>query len=181
MKKYLLNERTFSKMKKSVRIVTVLMLVAVMALSLTACGIDINKVAGKWHVETINGKSAADFAAENGVIEAGVQKVFDISEKETTITCIIDGVVSTSKGETVIRSNGIETTIDGTLFPLKYDESADTLSYSLEANGVKYDYVYSKGDFDFSDLSGSIAGEAANAEEYADESYEEYTEDEYAE
>ncbi|MCR5830038.1 MAG: hypothetical protein K6F93_06820 [Lachnospiraceae bacterium] len=167
-------------MKKSVRIVTVLMLVAVMALSLTACGIDINKVAGKWHVESVNGKSAADFAAEFGSIEAGVQKVVDISEKETSITAIIDGAVSTSKGETVIRSNGIEATIDGTLFPFKYDEEKDTLSYSIDVNGTQYDYIYSRGDFDFSDLSGSVAGEQAAAEEYTEEGEyaEEYEEEE---
>ena len=111
-------------MKKTVRVAIALMLVAVMALALTACGLDINKVAGKWHVKTINGKTPAEFAAEVGTVEAGVQKVVEISEKETSMTSI-SGVVT---GTTQIRSNGIEATLDGALFPFKYDESSDTLS-----------------------------------------------------
>ncbi|MCR5431603.1 MAG: hypothetical protein K6E95_03500 [Lachnospiraceae bacterium] len=166
-------------MKRSIKAISAFMLVAVMVFSLTACGgIDINKVAGKWHVESINGKAAADFAAENGVVEAGVQKVVDISEKETSITCIIDGVVSVSKGETVIRADGIESTIDNTLFPFKYDEKADTLTYSIKIGDVQYDYVYSRGDFDFNAALAPAVDESA----YAEEDYsEEYAEEEYAE
>ena len=160
-------ERTI-EMKKTVRVAIALMLVAVMALALTACGLDINKVAGKWHVKTINGKNAADFAAELGTVEAGVQKVVEISEKETSMTSL-SGVV---KGETQIRSNGIEVTLDGALFPFKYDESSDTLSYTLEQDGTRYEYVYTKGDFDFS------AGSAPAADEgYAEEDYSDYEEE----
>ncbi len=159
------------EMKRTVRIVTVFMLVAVMMLGLTACGLDINKVAGKWHVKSINGKSAADFAAENGVIEAGVQKVVDVTEKEVSITNIIDGAVAVNKGETIIRSNGIEATIDNTLFSFLYDEKADTLSYTLDMGDAEYEYVYSRGDFDFD--SAMAANQAAQSamEDYSDEYY----------
>ena len=153
-------------MKKTLRSVIAFVLVSVMALSLTACGLDINKVAGKWHVKSVNGKAAADFAAENGVDEASIQKVVEISEKKTSMTSPA-GVV---EGDTVIRSNGIEVTLDGAIFPFKYDESADTLSYTLEQDGVKYEYVYCKGDFDF---AGGAAAAAAGAEEYSEEDYSE--------
>jgi hypothetical protein len=158
-------------MKKTVRVAIALMLVAVMALALTACGLDINKVAGKWHVKTINGKTPAEFAAEVGTVEAGVQKVVEISEKETSMTSI-SGVVT---GTTQIRSNGIEATLDGALFPFKYDESSDTLSYTLEQDGTKYEYVYCKGDYDFS--AGSAPAAAEEDYGYAEEDYSDYEEE----
>lgn len=144
-------------------IITIFVLIAVMMV-LTACsGIDVSKIAGKWHVETINGKSAREFAEENGYIEAAVQKVVTVSEDEVSIACIIGDTYTESKGKTVVRSNGVEAEIDGILFGFTYDEEADTLSYILEADGSQYAYIYSRGEYDFSEVNFKYPGDTDDA------------------
>ena len=158
-------------MKRTVRVLTVLMLIAVMVMGLTSCGFDVKKITGKWSVSTINGKSAADLAAEVGTIEASVQRVFDIGEKETTLIQLdVDGSIKETKGENQIRSNGIEVTLAGVTFPLAYDEKNDTLTYTLEDAGTQYNYVYKRGDYEFTPLNvAAPAEEATGEEEYSDE------------
>ena len=158
-------------MKRTVRVITVLMLIAVMVMGLTSCGFDVKKITGKWSVSTINGKSAADLAAEVGTIEAAVQRVFDIGEKETTLIQLdVDGSIKETKGENVVKSNGIEVTLEGATFPLAYDEKADTLTYALEDGGTKYDYVYKRGDYSFTALNAPApVEEASGEEEYYDD------------
>ena len=174
-------------MKKTIKLMAAIMLVAAMVFSIASCGgVDMNKIKGDWYVSTINGKSVADFAAEAGTVEVMAQKSISITDKEVSMSAIgPDGNVATGKGEVTVRANGVEATIDGVLFGFEFHEADSTLTYSVTDGTNQYDYVLKKGTYDLAgEYAAAVAGgseEAAEGgEEYYEEGGEEYSE-EYAE
>ena len=168
---------------KKFKVVAVMMMVAIMMFSLAGCGVDMNKVSGTWTVSTINGQSAADFAASQGLPEVSVQKVYEINDKTVTLKFLgADGTTTSNSGDTVVRKNGVEVTIEGVLIPLEYHEDNDTLTYKLDQDGTVYDYVLKKGSYDFDaayqEYMNSVNG-GGEEEGYDEEGYEEGGDEEY--
>ncbi len=166
---------------KKFKAVAVVMMVAIMMFSLAGCGVDMKKVSGTWTVSTINGQSAADFAASQGLPEVSVQKVYEINDKTVTLKFLgADGTTASNSGDTVVRKNGVEVTIEGVLIPLEYHEDNDTLTYKLDQAGTTYDYVLKKGSYDFDaayqEYMNSVNGgseEGYDEEGYDEEGYDE--------
>jgi len=157
-------------MKKSFRILSVFMLIGVMVLGLTACGVDMDKVKGTWRVDTINDTAIADFAAQNGVGVDSVMKVVKITDETVTMDALVEGSVQSISGETVVRSNGVEATMGGALFGFEFDEDKNTLSYTIEANGATYKYVFVKEDYDLNSLiAPAVEYEEGGEDEYYEE------------
>ena len=164
---------------KKFKVLAVVMMVAVMMFSLAGCGVDMKKVSGTWIVDTINGQSAADFAAGMGTVECAVMKVYEINDKTVTLKQLgADGKEASFSGDTVVRKNGVEATIDGALIPLEYHEDNDTLTYKL-ADGTSY--VLKKGSYDLEAKYQEAMGAANGGEEeyYDEEGYEEGGDEEY--
>lgn len=182
-------------MKKAIKVMAAVMLVAAMVFSIASCGVDMNKVKGDWYVSTINGKSAADFAAESGTVEVMVQKSINITDKELSMSAIgPEGNVLTSKGDVTVRANGVESTIDGVLFGFEFHEADNTLTYSVSDGTNQYDYVLKKGTYDlagkYAEAVAAAQGTAEEGGEGGEENYgeedgeyygEEYAEEGYAE
>lgn len=166
-------------MKKTIKVMAAIMLVAAMVFSIASCGVDMNKVKGDWYVSTINGKSAADFAAASGVAEVMAQKAINITDKEVSMSAIgPDGTVKTIKGDVTVRANGVEATLEGVLFGFEFHEADNTLTYSITDGTNQFDYVLKKGTYD---LAGKYAEAVSAAQAAAEESSEEYYDEGYGE
>ena len=130
----------------------VLILVTAMAMSmcLAGCGVDMNKMKGDWIVSTINGKSPAEFAAENGVFEAQVMKAVTITDDTATISSLDGntGEAASVSGKIRQKSNSIEVDIDGITWPFQL-LSDGNISYKLNVDGTTFEYVLVKGTYDF--------------------------------
>lgn len=168
-------------MKKFLAIV----MVAVMAVMCTACGgLDMSKVKGDWTLSTVNGQSVADYAASLGVDESGVAVNWTVSDKSVTVA---NSAMSASY-DIEVKSNGFEVKEGGAvIMSVTYDDKNASLSYAVEVDGTKYDYVLKKGTASFDapadDTADDTADEEYSDEEYSDEEYaeEDYSEEEYVE
>ena len=147
-------------MKKTMKkFVAVVLVVCAMAMALTACGaVDMKKLSGEWTIQTINGKSPEDYAAELGVSVNLVNKNYTLTEKTFTFKAA-DGQ---TECPVEARSNGFNFTLMGVTGGCEYDEKADTLKYGIN-NDV---WVLKRGSSDISVPGAAPAegGEAAPAE-----------------
>lgn len=171
-------------MKKTIKIMAAIMLVAAMVLSIASCGgLDMSKIKGDWIMSTINGKSVADYAAESGYPEAYAQKQYNFTDKQMTVSSIgASGTVETYSGDLTVKSNGVNATVNGVDFGFLYDEKADTLTYNVTIGSDSYEYVLKKGTYDFAAaLGGAPANNEASSEGGEEYSGEEYSDEEYAE
>jgi len=130
-------------MKKVTKRLAVLIMVCVLAFAMTACGeVDMNKIKGDWTISTINGKSVAEFAAENSVEEWQAQKNYTVTDKTFTIKA--PGGQSQDCPIEVMR-DGFNFTLAGATVGCAYDEKADTLSYAVKVGDVESKFVLKKG------------------------------------
>ena len=167
-------------MKKSIKVMAAMLLVVVMMFSLTACGIDMNKVKGDWTCTSIGGKDIATLAAEKGVYQAYLVTNYTITDNDIKADSLNpDGSGAHVTGTYTLkkRSNGVEGYLgDQVVISLIYDEKADTLTMKVgidEASAVAY--VFTKGNTNLDELLASQmnGGVADGGEEGAEESYEE--------
>ena len=171
-------------MKKTIKVMAAIMLVAAVVLSIASCGFDVNKIKGDWIMSTINGKSVADFAAESGYPEAYAQKQYTFTDKQMTVSSIgSSGTVESYSGDLTVKSNGVNATVNGIEFGFLYDDKADTLTYNVTIGSDSYEYVLKKGTYDFAAaLGGAPANNEASSEggesaEGGEEEYSEYAEE----
>lgn len=115
-----------------------IIMTAVMAVMCTACAADAGKISGEWTLSTINGKSAEEYAACEGTDASLYVVNWTVSENSVAIS----GVNGTAGMDIAATGSGFELMQDGKVFAgVKYDEKADTLSYSVKVGDVSYDYV----------------------------------------
>ena len=169
-------------MKKSFKVVSALLLVVVMMLSLTGCGIDMDKIKGQWTCSTIGGKDLDTLAAEKGINKAYLVTNYTITDKDiTSDTLNPDGSGAHLSGTYTIkqRSNGIEGYQgDKVALSLIYDEKADTLTMKIgtdEASAVAY--VFVKGNTNIDEILAAAA--PAEEEGTTEEPTEDYSEEDY--
>lgn len=167
-------------MKSVTKKLAALVLVGIMMFSLTACGVDMNKVKGDWTVSTIGGKDLATVAAEKGIPEQLLYINYTISDKEIVLNGFnndLSGNLTTDTYTLKKRSNGVEGYKGDTVMcSLIYDEKADTLTMKIgtdEATAVSY--VFVKGSKDLQAAQAALMGgsESAEGEEYAESGEEE--------
>lgn len=124
-------------------------LVFVMMLSLTGCGISYDDIKGDWTAKTINGKTVDEYAASHGVDPSLATVNVNITEDDKlTIT----NANHETKYDYVRRSNGIEVKEEGkdeVYMTMLYDEDKKTLTYKVDlGNGQTEEYVLEKGKAD---------------------------------
>ena len=134
-----------------------LMLTVLAALSLVACGeISYDKIGGDWKVKTINGKSAADYAAEFGYPEVMAMVTMKVTDDDKVVCTSVDTTTLTSTISQTFNikraKNGFEVLKEGSdkdvLFSVEYKD--DTLVYMQDpGTGSTIDYVLEKGTYDF--------------------------------
>jgi len=136
--------------KLTKKLALVLVAAMVMGMCLVGCGVDMNKMKGDWIVSTINGKSVADFAAENGAVEAQAMKAVTITDDNATVTSFdsSSGETASITGKITKKSNGVEADMQGVTWPFKLEDNGN-LSYKIDANGTTLEYVLVKGTYDF--------------------------------
>ncbi len=118
-------------MKKLAKRLAVVLMICAMAFAMTACGeIDMDKIKGDWTIQTINGKTPEEYAAENGVDVYLVNKNYTLTDKTFTIKeaggqveCPIE-----------VCSNGFNFTLAGAKGGCEYDEKAGTLKYGINSD-----------------------------------------------
>ncbi|MBR4554033.1 MAG: hypothetical protein IKO27_00400 [Ruminococcus sp.] len=138
-------------MKKKAGLALTVFTAGLAALCLSACAPGMDKLEGSWTVKSINGKSPAEFAAQNNVSEYNVSKNYTVRDGKFTITALDDhGKTADCSSEIKSSSDGFTFTLDETSYNCVYDSSADTLSYTirLEEGGTPYTYILKKGSVD---------------------------------
>ena len=179
-------------MKKTIKVMAAIMLVAAMVFSIASCGaMDISKVQGDWHVSTVNGQTVADYAASIGSVEAGAMKVISVKDKNFSQSCLVDmsGTLDTATGTIEMAKDGFIVNLAGIDFGYVLDEKAGTLTTKFKQGDTEYTYVYVKGSYDLAGklaeqvaaLNGGSEGSAEGGEEYSEEDYGEYSEEDYGE
>jgi uncharacterized lipoprotein YehR (DUF1307 family) len=155
-------------MKSVTKKLAALVLVGIMMFSLTACGVDMNKVKGDWTVSTIGGKDLATVAAEKGIPEQLLYINYTISDKEIVLNGFnndLSGNLTTDTYTLKKRSNGVEGYKGDTVMcSLIYDEKADTLTMKIgtdEATAVSY--VFVKGSKDLQAAQAALMGGSESA------------------
>ena len=148
------------------KLALVLVAAMAMAMCLVGCGVDMNKMKGDWIISTINGKSVADFAAENGVVEAQAMKTFNITDETATISAFDSstGEVQTTSGKITVRKDGVEADILGVTWPFKLMDNGN-LTFKLDQGGTTYEYVLVKGTYDFKAKFAEQVGASQGGEE----------------
>ena len=124
-------------------------LVFVMMLSLTGCGISYDDIKGDWTAKTINGKTVDEYAASLSVDPSLVTVNVNITEDDKlTIT----NANNETKYDYVRRADGIEVKEEGkdeVYMTMLYDEDKKTLTYKVDlGNGQMQEYVLEKGKAD---------------------------------
>lgn len=173
-------------MKKTIKLMAAIMLVAAMVFSIASCGgTDISKLNGDWTLSSIDGKSPADKAGELGLPSYALLNNFTLSGNTLTVSTydpnsgnVADGtqftVEAAGNGFTATDSNGGKTSF-------VYDSSADTLTYSaVGASGAAESYVLKRGATDILAAVQAADGASEGGEEAA-EGGEEYSEEDYGE
>ena len=170
-------------MKKTIKVMAAVLLVMAMVFSIASCGaLDMNKVKGDWILDTINGKTVADAAAESGSVEVFGMRVYNITDKTITISYVgPDGNIATTTSDITVKSNGFEFTLDGVLMGMIYDDKAGTLSYNLHSDTFRTDYVLKKGTYDLAGKYAEYVAAAQAAQAVVEEGGEEYSEEDYGE
>lgn len=172
-------------MKKTIKVFTAIMLITALVFSIASCGLDVKKITGDWTVETLNGKTIAECAAESGYPEYFYAQNYTFTEKTVVGTgCATGSIQSTPTYDLTVRADGVEVIQDGNvIFSFVYDEKNDKLTMGLDNNGVKYSYVYKRGSTDLQALLDAANGgaEEAPAEENYEGGEEEYSEEGYGE
>ena len=166
-------------MKNVTKKLLALVFVGVMMFSLTACGVDMDKVKGDWTLSTIGGKDLATVAAERGIAEQFLYTNYTITDKEIKTSGFnpdMSGNVTTSTFTLKQKSNGVEGYQGDTLAcSLIFDEKANTLTMKIgndEASAIAY--VFIKGSKDLEAAKAAFMGGDAPEEEFEDEAdYEE--------
>ena len=179
-------------MKKTIKVMAAIMLVAAMVFSIASCGgTDISKLNGDWTLSSIDGKSPADKAGELGLPSYGLLNNYTLSGNTLTVSNydpnsgnVVERlqftVEAAGNGFTATDSNGGKTSF-------VYDSSADTLSYSaVGTSGAAESYVLKRGATDILAAVQAASGASEGGEEaaeggeaYSEEGGEEYSE-EYA-
>ena len=136
--------------KLTKKLALVLVAAMVMGMCLVGCGVDMSKMKGDWIVSTINGKSVADFAAENGAVEAQAMKTVTITDDNATVNSfdVSTGEVASVTGKITQKSDGVEADMNGVTWPFKLMDNGN-LTYKLDMSGTTYEYVLVKGTYDF--------------------------------
>ncbi len=124
-------------MKKALKIMAAVVLVAAMVFSIASCGVDMNKIKGDWTVSTVEGKSPLDYAKENGG-ETMVFALLNYTITETQFTeklLDISGEGQSKTYDIAVKSNGFEVMNDGSVDrSVAYDDKADSLSFRTNVN-----------------------------------------------
>ena len=163
-------------MKKTIKLMAAIMLVAAMVFSIAACGgMDISKLNGDWTLSTIDGKS------NNYTLSGNTLTVSNYDPNSGNVVERLQFTVEAAgNGFTATDSNGGKTSF-------VYDSSADTLSYSaVGTSGAAESYVLKRGATDILAAVQAASGASEGGEEaaeggeaYSEEGGEEYSE-EYA-
>ena len=167
-------------MKKVRNVFVSLILMTMCVFALTGCGVDMEKLKGNWTVDTIDGKSVAEYAAEKQLTEEQACFNINISDEELVQT-FANGVEA--KYKVVVRSNGIECEQDGKL-AATYIYENDELTSSVDFGAGEAKVVMKKGTTDFANMNDeTLVEEEAAEEEFAEEeaAEEEFAEEEAAE
>ncbi len=173
-------------MKKTIKVMAAIMLVAAMVLSIASCGgIDMNKIKGDWTLSSIDGASPADKAVSLGLPSYALLNNYSIGDKVAISTYDPNaGEVKTTMELTIAAaSNGFTATdSNGGKISFVYDSNADTLTYSATgASGAAETYVLKRGATDILAAVQAASGASEGGEEASSEGGEEYSEEEYAE
>lgn len=124
-------------------------LVFVMMLSLTGCGISYDDIKGDWTAKTINGKTVDEYAASLSVDPSLVTVNVNITEDDKlTIT----NANNETKYDYQRRADGIEVKMEGkdeVYMTMLYDKDKKTLTYKVDlGNGQMMEFVLEKGKAD---------------------------------
>jgi len=172
-------------MKKTIKIMAAIMLVAAMVLGIASCGgLDLNKIKGDWTLSSIDGKAPSDRATELGLPSYALLNNYTLGDKLTISTYDPNAgeVKATTEFTVEATGNGFTATdSNGGKVSFIYDSSADTLSYSATgASGAAETYILKRGATDIlAAVQAASGGEgtAEGSEEYSEEDYSEYAEE----
>jgi len=163
-------------MKNVAKKLIAVVLMGVMMFSLTACGVDMDKVKGDWTLSTVGGKSLEETAAAMGQQSLFLSENVNITDKNITTDFIqADGTHYGDTFDLKQRANGVEGYKGDTLaMSLAFDEKANTLTMKVgadEASAVAYVFVKGKKDLDaeYQALVGGAAEETVDYGEYEEE------------
>ena len=92
-------------MKKSIKLLSAMLMIVVLVFSLTGCGVDMSKVKGDWKLKTFDGKTVEDYLNNN---QSYIGQNVTITDKEIKYSYIEGGQVVTKTYETTVKSNGVE-------------------------------------------------------------------------
>lgn len=151
-------------MKKFAKLLALVMVMALVMSTLTACGaIDKKKVLGDWSIATINGMTCDEYAASLNLDANMGRGGLTITEDNIKV---VSSIATQDLGKYECLANGIQVEQNGqVVFAAEFDEKADTLTMkqgTSEANAITF--VYKRGTVVFAEP------EVAD-EEYADEEY----------
>ena len=158
-------------MKKTFRILALLMLVAVAALCMASCGVE-EKVKGDWTTKTISGKTPAEEAAAKGLPEYTAVSNYTITSDEFKATTVgLDGNTATASMKIKFKSNGFECLDnDGNVaMSVLYNESDDTLSFKANAADGEKEYILKKGTTDIEAMKSAAQQPAEQAGESSEQ------------
>lgn len=146
-------------MKKTIRLMALLMIAMITAICMVSCGVE-DKVKGDWTTKTVNGKTPAELAAASGVPEYTIAINYTITADEMKATNMLaDGTESSSSMKVKMKSNGFECMNgDEVVMSVIYNESDETLSFSVNGANGKEDYVLKKGKTDLNALKDAAQG-----------------------
>ena len=120
---------------------------------LCSCGSSGEKIEGDWTVKSINGKSPADFASENGVYELGTAKNFSFTDKSVTVEAIDEiGNTETKTYDIEKTDKGLDVKAAGATISMEFLENEKVIRYSVKMNDVQYQYILQKGKTDLDSL-----------------------------
>ena len=140
-------------MKKALTYILLAVIISVAGCILTACGSDSGSITGDWTIKTVNGKSPADFASDNGVYELGTAKNFSFTDNNVTVTAIDEtGNIISKTYDIKKNENGLDILASGSTISLEYIEAESQIRYSIKQNDVQYQYVLKKGKTDLESL-----------------------------
>ena len=120
---------------------------------MTSCGSALDQFEGNWTVHSVNGKSPADFAAENGVSELGTAKNFSFDDDKVTIEALDEfGAVISQTYSIKPADDGIDIDAAGASVFMEYSEEDGMIKYAVKQNETKYQYLLKKGSTDLGSL-----------------------------
>ena len=153
-------------MKKTIRLIALLMIAAIAAICMVSCGAE-EKVKGDWTTKTVNGKTPAEHAAATGVPEYTIACNYTVTSDEFKATTMgVDGTEASSSMKIKMKSNGFECyNGDELIMSVLYNEGDDTLSFSTNSDAGKIEYILKKGTTDLKALKDAAAQPAEGGEQ----------------